>query len=561
MKTTYSIRGTNKLLYAAGLIFFCLAGNIKSYSQNVCIAASSTAPLGCAMLDVESTTSGFLAPRMTNAQRVAIASPTAGLLVYCTDPTAGFWYYTGAIWTQIGGNGWGLTGNAGTTASGAAYGSTATNNFIGTTDGNDFVFATNNYERMRIKSGGNIGIGTETPDASSLLQLSSGSQGILFPKVALTATNAAGPVSNPASTLFVYNTATAGSAPTNVNPGFYYNAGNGASPNWVPLLDNTPPNAGWMVTGNYGTSPASNWVGTNDANDLAFHTNGAEIMRVTSANANVGIGTNAPNASSELNVSSTTKGLLIPNVALTATNAAAPITLPATSLLVYNTASTSNPPYSVSPGYYYNSGTPAAPLWVKFASTGSASFQYENRFQTNGTNCGGNTYYYNSSNYGPGTYGDNTNPYRNDYASGYYLEGVNAPQSIPAFNGVWYVSYTATATTTFTGYNGWVMIEDNYSGIQNGSFTGSPTTVTIYFYYYHPLNGNTGTISGTLCGSGSAVISNTFVPLTISFTCASPQVMAPGDILIGYCTASDCPFVHSAQYYSLIDCMGAMQFN
>lgn len=51
---------------------------------------------------------------------------------------------------------WGLTGNAGTTAG---------TNFIGTTDAVDFVAKTNATERMRIKSGGNVGIGTSSPNS------------------------------------------------------------------------------------------------------------------------------------------------------------------------------------------------------------------------------------------------------------------------------------------------------------------------------------------------------------------------------------------------------------
>ena len=51
-------------------------------------------------------------------------------------------------------NAWSLTGNAGTNP---------TSNFIGTTDVQDWVIKTNNTERMRISSGGNVGIGTSNP--------------------------------------------------------------------------------------------------------------------------------------------------------------------------------------------------------------------------------------------------------------------------------------------------------------------------------------------------------------------------------------------------------------
>jgi hypothetical protein len=51
-------------------------------------------------------------------------------------------------------NAWSLTGNAGTTP---------TANFIGTTDAQDWVIRTNNAERLRVRSNGNVGIGTNNP--------------------------------------------------------------------------------------------------------------------------------------------------------------------------------------------------------------------------------------------------------------------------------------------------------------------------------------------------------------------------------------------------------------
>lgn len=48
-----------------------------------------------AMLDISSTTRGLLTPRMTQAERTAITTPAAGLIVYQTDGTSGFYYNMG----------------------------------------------------------------------------------------------------------------------------------------------------------------------------------------------------------------------------------------------------------------------------------------------------------------------------------------------------------------------------------------------------------------------------------------------------------------------------------
>ena len=66
------------------------------------------------------------------------------------------------------------------------------------------------------------GIGTTTPNASAKLDVTATDKGFLPPRVALTATNSASPTTSPAAGLLVYNTATAGTAPNNVVPGYYY---------------------------------------------------------------------------------------------------------------------------------------------------------------------------------------------------------------------------------------------------------------------------------------------------------------------------------------------------
>lgn len=153
MRKKIHIHGKNICLI---LLAFLITGIYSLQAQNVCISGDGSAPLTSAMLEVKSTTSGFLVPRMTLAQKTAIASPAIGLLVYQTDGTAGFWYYNGSGWVQVsaGGDGWKITGNTGTVAG---------TNFIGTTDAIDWVIKTSNTERARVLSGGAFGIGTSTP--------------------------------------------------------------------------------------------------------------------------------------------------------------------------------------------------------------------------------------------------------------------------------------------------------------------------------------------------------------------------------------------------------------
>lgn len=125
--------------------------------------------------------------------------------------------------------------------------------------------------------------------ASAMLDITATNAGLLIPRVALTATNAAGPITAPATSLLVYNTATAGASPNNVLPGYYY--WDGAAWNRLATGNGTA----WQTLGNAGTVAATNFIGTTDAIDFVTRTNNTEKMRVTSAgNVGIGVGMTAP---------------------------------------------------------------------------------------------------------------------------------------------------------------------------------------------------------------------------------------------------------------------------
>ena len=79
---------------------------------------------------------------------------------------------------------------------------------------------------------GQVGIGTDTPISSARLEVSANDKGFLPPRIALSATNTYSPIDGPsAAGLLIYNTATNGSTPFNVTPGYYY--WNGAA--WIKI--------------------------------------------------------------------------------------------------------------------------------------------------------------------------------------------------------------------------------------------------------------------------------------------------------------------------------------
>ncbi len=75
--------------------------NALTILKNGKTGLGTTTPDTSAILDINSTDAGILIPRMTQAQRDGITTPTEGLMIYQTDALNGFYYYNGTIWTSI----------------------------------------------------------------------------------------------------------------------------------------------------------------------------------------------------------------------------------------------------------------------------------------------------------------------------------------------------------------------------------------------------------------------------------------------------------------------------
>jgi len=137
-----------KVLFSLSLL---IVMSVATTAQNgVSINTDNSNPDNSAMLDVKSTNKGVLVPRMTAIQKNAIPVPAMGLLVFQTDGTSGFYYYTGATWIPLAADGNGIYDGDGTTPAGTDV---TVTDYINIDANTLFVDGTNNR----------IGIGTTTP--------------------------------------------------------------------------------------------------------------------------------------------------------------------------------------------------------------------------------------------------------------------------------------------------------------------------------------------------------------------------------------------------------------
>jgi hypothetical protein len=74
------------------------------YAQ-VGINTDASIPDSSAMLDIKSTESGLLIPRMTENERNDISDPASGLMIYQINGTTGFYYFNGSAWKAVASSG------------------------------------------------------------------------------------------------------------------------------------------------------------------------------------------------------------------------------------------------------------------------------------------------------------------------------------------------------------------------------------------------------------------------------------------------------------------------
>ncbi|MCL9804713.1 hypothetical protein NAT51_04215 [Flavobacterium amniphilum] len=168
-----------------------------------------------------------------------------------------------------------------------------------------------------------VGIGTTTPDPSAILHLESNSKGLLLPRIALTSKTDAATIASPVAGLLVYNTGLGGLSPEGL---YQWKSGN-----WNLILDSTAPLAGdvtggigtsvvsklqnlpvssaaptinqvlryngtqwepsndvssqnWLLVGNVGTNPTTNFLGTTDDVKMQLRSNNQNVLEFGNRN-------------------------------------------------------------------------------------------------------------------------------------------------------------------------------------------------------------------------------------------------------------------------------------
>ncbi len=253
-------------------LIFTVSPNL--FGQNVAINSTGSNPDTSAMLDISSTTSGFLMPRMTTAQQNAIILPATGLLIFNSTINV-FMVNTGTplspFWTQLalGTAGWSTTGNAGTVAA---------TNFLGTTDNIPLTLKVNNVLSGKLSPDvdGRVSFGQGALNSSSGIQNTALGYYSLSVNIGNFNT-AVGNYSQLSNTTGSVNTSTGHQSLMNNTSGQYNSAfGAGA----MKLA----------TTGTYNTAVGANAMGNPVTGNNNVSLGSSSLRQLTSGNSNTAIG-------------------------------------------------------------------------------------------------------------------------------------------------------------------------------------------------------------------------------------------------------------------------------
>ena len=84
-------------------IILALSFIIISFATQAQVGIGTNNPAATAQLEVSSTSKGFLPPRMTYTQKVAITNPASGLIIWCSDcgSNGELQVFNGSSWTNL----------------------------------------------------------------------------------------------------------------------------------------------------------------------------------------------------------------------------------------------------------------------------------------------------------------------------------------------------------------------------------------------------------------------------------------------------------------------------
>jgi predicted heme/steroid binding protein len=99
---TNPITGTGTINYLAKFTGAGSIGDSLLFDSGAGVGIGTASINASALFQIDSTTKGFLPPRMTAAQRAAISVPAQGLIVYQTDGVIGLYIYANSVWRTLG---------------------------------------------------------------------------------------------------------------------------------------------------------------------------------------------------------------------------------------------------------------------------------------------------------------------------------------------------------------------------------------------------------------------------------------------------------------------------